>query len=515
MTIPSYLYSIVDGRGLDDSERKELKDLFDSHYGVWGTAAREPGRRVTIPKWRLNDLLDREDTYVLIAREERAVVGYAIGARVAANGNSISWVTQLVVHSDHQRNGVATRLLRSAWGFSDDYAWGLASANPFAIRALEAATLRRCNPTEIERNMESLREGLPRIAGYLNAPIKIGADHATIDTQFHVSHDKLQQSINEVSTTVPWVLGDLGVGEEWLAVVFQSQKRRDLTVEDLDELCDAGGSVVAEAYDRMAEGAAAVPHVWMRHFESEVDELVTSLNLVPGATILDLGCGNGRHAVEFAARGFRVTAVDRSKVWLSQAAKRAAARGQTVEFILGDARHLHLARTFDAVIALYDVVGSFRREEDNRDIVAAIERHLASDGRFAVSVLNRVVADDIALHRGNVIDEPNLIHAIPPSSAMQDTGGIWDPAKFLADTVSGVFYRRERFGMAGMLPVELLVCDRRYNPDELSSLCRDVGLDATTLRPVRLGAWHAALDPKDLRAKELLCTGVALTGYRS
>ena len=43
--------------------------------------------------------------------------------------------------------------------------------------------------------------------------------------------------------------------------------------------------------------------------------------------ILDLGCGTGRHAVEFAKRGFDVTGVDFSEAMLSRARERANAAG--------------------------------------------------------------------------------------------------------------------------------------------------------------------------------------------
>ena len=44
----------------------------------------------------------------------------------------------------------------------------------------------------------------------------------------------------------------------------------------------------------------------------EVDFIARELGLPAGARILDVGCGTGRHAVELARRGYRVTGVDLS-----------------------------------------------------------------------------------------------------------------------------------------------------------------------------------------------------------
>src|SRR5881628_13799 len=52
-----------------------------------------------------------------------------------------------------------------------------------------------------------------------------------------------------------------------------------------------------------------------RHWSTapvEVDGIISLLRLQPGMSIVDLCCGPGRHSLEFARRGFQVTAVDRT-----------------------------------------------------------------------------------------------------------------------------------------------------------------------------------------------------------
>ena len=54
--------------------------------------------------------------------------------------------------------------------------------------------------------------------------------------------------------------------------------------------------------------------------EDEVAFLVEALGLRAGQTVLDVGCGPGRHALALARRGFRVTGVDASEEFVALAA---------------------------------------------------------------------------------------------------------------------------------------------------------------------------------------------------
>jgi 2-polyprenyl-3-methyl-5-hydroxy-6-metoxy-1,4-benzoquinol methylase len=58
--------------------------------------------------------------------------------------------------------------------------------------------------------------------------------------------------------------------------------------------------------------------------------------LGPGARVLDLACGEGRHSLAAAARGARVTAVDRDEARLAAARERAEARGLTLDWLAAD-----------------------------------------------------------------------------------------------------------------------------------------------------------------------------------
>jgi SAM-dependent methyltransferase len=58
-----------------------------------------------------------------------------------------------------------------------------------------------------------------------------------------------------------------------------------------------------------------------------VDFLLEELDLQPGGSVLDVGCGTGRHSIELAKRGYAATGLDLSSEMLARAAIAAKAAG--------------------------------------------------------------------------------------------------------------------------------------------------------------------------------------------
>jgi ubiquinone/menaquinone biosynthesis C-methylase UbiE len=116
---------------------------------------------------------------------------------------------------------------------------------------------------------------------------------------------------------------------------------------------------------------------------AEVDFIQAVLGSAEEKTILDVGCGTGRHALELARRGFRVCGLDLSVEMLAAAQKEAHQAGLDVEFIQGDARFLEFNQEFDAVIILCE--GGFSlMETDEMDfqILQGAARALRPGGRL-------------------------------------------------------------------------------------------------------------------------------------
>jgi SAM-dependent methyltransferase len=96
------------------------------------------------------------------------------------------------------------------------------------------------------------------------------------------------------------------------------------------------------------------------------DAATELLQLLPGARILDVPCGEGRIALELARRGYSVTGLDRSRVLLDQARAKAQARNLEVEWLEADMWGAGLAadRRFDGAVCLWGSFGYGTEEQD-------------------------------------------------------------------------------------------------------------------------------------------------------
>src|SRR5579862_945401 len=78
----------------------------------------------------------------------------------------------------------------------------------------------------------------------------------------------------------------------------------------------------------------------------QVDQIL-ALSGCGRGKVLDLCCGPGRHAVEFAKHGFDVTGVDGSEFLLDRARERARDAGVSVQWLHQDMRRFRGPSTFD------------------------------------------------------------------------------------------------------------------------------------------------------------------------
>ncbi|MDQ3877137.1 MAG: class I SAM-dependent methyltransferase [Actinomycetota bacterium] len=107
-------------------------------------------------------------------------------------------------------------------------------------------------------------------------------------------------------------------------------------------------------FEDLAEhlGAAYLRYSFTKGADQEVAFLLDLLGLAPGARVLDVGCGPGRHAVPLAQAGLTVIGVDVSRKFLDLAADKARAAGVGAGFFEVDARQMPFDGEFDAVISI-------------------------------------------------------------------------------------------------------------------------------------------------------------------
>lgn len=134
-------------------------------------------------------------------------------------------------------------------------------------------------------------------------------------------------------------------------------------------------------------------NVFTKNTAQEIPFLLEELDLPAGASILDVGCGTGRHAVELAKLGYRVTGLDLSAAMLAVAAQKAKTAKVEVEWVQSDAARFSVPAAFDAAICLCE--GSFGLLGQADDpigqplsILANISRALKPQAKALFTVLN-------------------------------------------------------------------------------------------------------------------------------
>lgn len=124
---------------------------------------------------------------------------------------------------------------------------------------------------------------------------------------------------------------------------------------------------------------------------AEFDFVFERLEVEPGARILDVACGHGRHSLELARRGFRVSGFDISEPSPALARRQAADEGLDLSFVQGDMRELPWKGEFDAAINLFTAFGYFPDEAENEQAAASIAGALRPGGRFLIDTINPIL----------------------------------------------------------------------------------------------------------------------------
>lgn len=112
-----------------------------------------------------------------------------------------------------------------------------------------------------------------------------------------------------------------------------------------------------------------------------------------GTPVLDLCCGPGRHALEFATRGYPVVGVDITEPYLAAARDSAEALGLTdAEFVRADARAWSRPEAFGLAVNLYTSFGYFDSPEEDRLMLARAYESLAPGGTLVMEMSGKETA---------------------------------------------------------------------------------------------------------------------------
>ncbi len=216
--------------------------------------------------------------------------------------------------------------------------------------------------------------------------------------------------------------------------------------------------------------------------EAEVDALTGLLGITPGARVLDLPCGTGRHAVAWAARGHRVTGVDRSEAYLSLARERAEARGVALELARSDMREFVRPGSFDVALNLFTSLGYFADPADDVRVLRNLHASLVPGGKLVVEMAGKeLMARNLTARSWDELPGTDQFllqeHALVPGMGAVDNRWIW---------IGGGERREFRFRL------------RAYSGTELARALTDAGFAAVALCGDFAGA------PYDVTAKRLV-----------
>lgn len=227
-----------------------------------------------------------------------------------------------------------------------------------------------------------------------------------------------------------------------------------------------------ELYEDFAENYEK--EVFTQGTIGEVDFIEKEIEFDKSKTILDLGCGTGRHTIELTKRGYSVTGLDLSDTQLKKAREKAEALKLNIKFIKDDARYFKLEEKFDLVIIICEGAFSLMEtDEMNFAILKNAYDSLKEKGKLIFTTLNGLFP---------------LSHSVKDFINSENMGD---------DVIEGSTFDLMTFRDYSVLKTiddsgkELVLnCNSRYYvPPEITWLLKSIGFGKTEIFGSKLGAF--------------------------
>lgn len=123
--------------------------------------------------------------------------------------------------------------------------------------------------------------------------------------------------------------------------------------------------------------------------DSEAAAFITALLQLlpppPGAKILDVGCGRGRHSRQLAAHGYEVTGIDVAPENIRFANQFA---NRQLHFEIHDMRQLYAARNMDFVFNFFTSFGYFNTMQEHKNVLRMMATTLRKNGILILDYVN-------------------------------------------------------------------------------------------------------------------------------
>ncbi len=149
--------------------------------------------------------------------------------------------------------------------------------------------------------------------------------------------------------------------------------------------------------------------------ETLAELILSNIKIEDSAKVLDMTAGAGRHAINFARRGFNVTAVDLSENLLKVAKENASVYDFQIDFVHSDIRKFETSDKFDLVLNLFTSIGYFESDEENFELLRKAYNFLKPGGYFVLDYFNRnyletnLVPNSVETINGTIINQNRSI----------------------------------------------------------------------------------------------------------
>lgn len=216
---------------------------------------------------------------------------------------------------------------------------------------------------------------------------------------------------------------------------------------------------------------------FVQNTSAEVEFIIKELNLPAGATILDIGCGSGRHALELARRGYKVTGIDISNKMLEIGRKKAKEENLDASFVQADATEYIADKEYDACICLCEgAFGLLTHGEDpfmhSLNILGNIKKSIQQGAKLILTCSNG-------------------LRMIRNFSLEDIKHGRFDP-----------LYIVENYPMTELIPTaapEIILHEKGFLPSELMLLFKQAGFATENIGNGTAGSWDInCIDPDDM-----------------
>lgn len=141
----------------------------------------------------------------------------------------------------------------------------------------------------------------------------------------------------------------------------------------------------------------------------DIKNLIKLTHLKSGMNVMDSCCGVGRHSIELAKSGMKVTGIDITAPYIEAATETAGDMELDIDFVCDDVRKYVKKDHFDLAVNLYTSYGYFESQSDEEKYLQNIFDSLKSGGRFLIDTISKealardFVEDEWFEEEGNLI----------------------------------------------------------------------------------------------------------------